>query len=59
MNDLSDTTTKNTTKTTFIYALYDPNTKMIRYIGKSNHPRIRYFHHIKDEHKTYKVNLKT
>ncbi len=53
MNNVS--TTKEI-KTTFIYALCDPNTKMVRYIGKSNHPRIRYFHHLKDEHKTYKVN---
>lgn len=33
-------------KTTYIYALIDPNTDEIRYIGKSNNPKARYAVHI-------------
>jgi len=43
-------------ETTFIYALCDPDTEIIRYIGKSDDPKVRYVQHIKDKHKTYKVN---
>lgn len=42
--------------TTFIYALCDPDTGMVRYVGKSDIPKTRYFHHLRDEHKTHKVN---
>jgi len=43
-------------KTTFIYGLKDPLTKEIRYVGKSNNPRIRLSSHLRDKSKTYKVN---
>lgn len=43
-------------ETTFIYALCDPDTEIVRYVGKSNHPKDRYFRHLKDKQKTYKVN---
>lgn len=43
-------------KTTFIYALCDPDTEMVRYVGKADCPKTRYYHHLKDKHKTYKVN---
>jgi NUMOD3 motif len=42
--------------TTFIYALCDPDTEMVRYVGKSDIPKTRYFHHLKDKHRTHKVN---
>lgn len=32
--------------TTYIYALQDPNTKAIRYIGKSDDPKARYHAHL-------------
>lgn len=35
-------------KTTFIYALTDPNTNQVRYIGKSNVPDSRWAQHIKE-----------
>lgn len=34
--------------TTFIYALVDPRTREIRYIGKSNDPKTRWQHHVWD-----------
>ena len=37
---------------TFIYALIDPTTDKIRYIGKSNNPKQRLLRHIKDVYKT-------
>ena len=36
---------------TFIYALIDPTTDKIRYIGKSNNPKQRLLRHIKDVYK--------
>lgn len=40
---------------TFIYALCDPDTKTVRYVGKSDNPQGRYYNHIKDKHRTHKV----
>lgn len=40
--------------TTFIYALVDPETKQIRYIGKSNNPTVRLYRHLKEKQHTYK-----
>jgi predicted GIY-YIG superfamily endonuclease len=42
-------------KTTFIYALIDPNTQLIRYIGKSNDPQKRLYRHLKEKGTSYKV----
>ena len=36
---------------TFIYALIDPITTHIKYIGKSNNPKNRFLRHINDTHK--------
>lgn len=36
---------------TFIYSLSDPDTKKVRYIGKSNEPERRFLRHLKDAHK--------
>lgn len=36
--------------TTFIYALIDPITEEVRYIGKSNNPRKRYINHTTSHH---------
>jgi len=41
---------------TFIYALCDPRTFEVRYVGKSDDPYKRYCHHLMDKAKTYKVN---
>lgn len=35
----------------YIYALKDPNTQLIRYIGKSNNPKFRYNNHIQHSKK--------
>jgi len=41
---------------TFIYGLTDPETGEMRYVGKSNNPKVRYRYHLKDKstnpHKT-------
>ena len=47
---------------TFIYALIDPRTNEIRYVGKSNMPNIRYKAHIRNRkqnntHKNNWINL--
>jgi len=41
--------------TTFIYALTDPRTFEVRYIGKSDNPYERYCKHLLDISKTHKV----
>jgi group I intron endonuclease len=38
--------------TTFIYALKDPLTDKVRYIGKSNNPKLRYYAHLSHAKKT-------
>jgi hypothetical protein len=43
-------------ETTFIYALQDPNTNEIRYVGKSNEPSRRLSEHLLENTNTYKVN---
>ena len=48
-------------KTTFIYALKDPRTNIIRYIGKANEPYKRYKKHLnkcrdKNTHKRNWIN---
>ena len=45
-------------KTTFIYGLIDPNTNIIRYIGKSDKPKTRLSNHIQTskKSKTHKSN---
>lgn len=40
----------------YIYALCDPKTNDIRYIGKSIRPKERYTNHLNDQSKTHKVN---
>lgn len=43
--------------TTFIYALIDPRNEAIRYIGKSDSPKIRFDHHLIDKKNvTHKTN---
>jgi group I intron endonuclease len=43
--------------TTFIYVLIDPDTNFVRYVGKSNNPKRRYYKHCsKSKKKTHKVN---
>lgn len=46
----------DTTDTTFIYALVDPRTQSIRYIGKANEPAIRLRHHLKERYKSRKCS---
>lgn len=41
--------------TTFIYALADPRTFEVRYIGKADDPYRRYCEHLVDKRKTHKV----
>jgi hypothetical protein len=41
---------------TFIYALCDPDTDMVRYIGKTNNVNFRFKRHLNDTTKTYKTN---
>ena len=48
-------------ETTFIYALKDPRTNIIRYVGKANDPYVRYGHHLikcrdKNTHKRNWIN---
>lgn len=45
---------KGNLKTTFIYALVDPNTQQVRYVGKSNNPQVRLYRHFKEKGHTYK-----
>jgi hypothetical protein len=40
----------------FIYALIDPDTKQVRYIGKTINPKDRPSQHIRDPKRTYKRN---
>jgi len=43
--------------TTFIYILIDPDTNLVRYVGKSNKPKRRYYKHCsRSDKKTHKVN---
>lgn len=43
--------------TTFIYVLIDPNTNLVRYVGKSNNPKRRYYKHCyRSKKNTHKVN---
>lgn len=41
-------------ETTFIYALKDPETHLIRYVGKANDPQIRLRKHLKEKYKSIK-----
>ena len=43
-------------KTTFIYALKDPFTGTIRYIGKSDRPKERLREHLKDKERNHRTN---
>lgn len=36
------------TETTNIYALVDPRTELVRYVGKSDNPRLRFKTHVSD-----------
>jgi len=53
-------TPESLTATTFIYALADPRTREIRYIGKADKPKIRFDRHVDDakakREKCYKSN---
>lgn len=40
--------------TTFIYCLRDPETQLIRYVGKANDPQIRLVRHLREKYKSYK-----
>lgn len=42
--------------TTFIYGLVDPVTNQLRYIGKSDNPRVRYRKHVTDKSGSHKSN---
>lgn len=44
------------TETTFIYALECPTTGEIRYVGKSNNPKNRYYEHLRERGNSYKCN---
>lgn len=41
-------------KTTFIYALSDPVTHLIRYVGKANNPQQRLYMHLREKSGTHK-----
>ena len=43
-------------KTIFIYALTDPETGFVRYIGKSVSPKRRFRAHLSDKSRTYRTN---
>ncbi len=43
-------------ETTFIYALIDPDTEEIRYIGKADNPKERFRKHLYDKHKCYRTS---
>ncbi len=47
---------KSNPETTFIYALIDPNTQQIRYVGKSDNPRRRMQDHMDDKRKTHRAS---
>lgn len=47
---------KDNSKKVFIYALCDPITFEVRYVGKSYNIYQRYHHHITEKRKTYKCN---
>lgn len=40
--------------TTFIYALCDPDTDMVRHVGKTTNPKKRLRRHLQDNDNTYK-----
>jgi hypothetical protein len=41
---------------TYIYALCDPKTKEVRYVGKADNPNCRYVQHLSDNGRTWKAN---
>lgn len=41
---------------TYIYGLIDPRTSQLRYIGKSNNPRVRYTKHVNDKSISHKCS---
>lgn len=43
-------------KTTFIYALRDPRTDLIRYVGKADDPQKRLSVHLADKHRNHRTN---
>lgn len=43
-------------KYTYIYILQDPNTLLIRYVGKTNDPYKRYLGHLTEKYKSLKTN---
>jgi hypothetical protein len=42
---------------TFIYALCDPRTLEVRYVGKADNPYKRYCRHLIDKENTHKVTV--
>ena len=42
--------------TRYIYGLCDPVGKIVRYVGQSKHPEVRYKGHLIDDSKTHKVH---
>src|SRR5689334_16351620 len=40
---------------TYIYGLIDPRTDLLRYVGKSNDPSLRYYRHLSDKSSTHKA----
>lgn len=45
-------------ESTFIYALCDPDTGEVRYVGKADNPHSRYHEHIRDGRMTYSKSRK-